>query len=564
MERILLVEPNYYSKYPPLGLMKIATYHRRRSDVVEFYKGEAPYAKVILFDRVYIASLFTFHYDIIVKCIKHYLKFVNKSSIFLGGAAATLLTSEFYNDTGIENIVRGLLTDSSMIGYDDKINIDLLPIDYDILDDVSYNYPSGDNYFIHTTRGCKRDCPFCAVKTLEPEFVTTNHVIEQVTQINDIFGEKDNLIVMDNNVLSSDILSEIVSDIHSLGFTGAKDYIPPNPFNVMMSKIRRRILNKTSSSKQVEELLQYLLNFSKRLERNKNVQAYYNELVSSISQNECVWTALQNNKDELSNLTEKYRAKTRKIRYVDFNQGIDARLVNEQTAKTLAKIPIRPFRLAFDSINDTASFTNATKTVMAHGVKELSSYVLYNWEDKPEDLWVRLNITTSLYGGKCANPSQKVKGFSFPMKYAPIFEKDRSYVGIHWNRKYLSALNVILNVTKGIVARERDFFYEAFGKSANEFIEILTMPDELIRHRHFFRNNGLLDFWRNLYDELSVDEKNQLLDILIASKKDRKILHNEYPIKLRKILETYKINKSQFDRGETDAKFVTNTIAEMH
>jgi hypothetical protein len=38
--KILLVEPNYKNKYPPIGLMKIATYHRLLGDKVEFFKGD--------------------------------------------------------------------------------------------------------------------------------------------------------------------------------------------------------------------------------------------------------------------------------------------------------------------------------------------------------------------------------------------------------------------------------------------------------------------------------------------------------------------------------------------
>ena len=38
--RILLLEPNYHNKYPPMGLMKIAMYHRLQGDDVVFFKGE--------------------------------------------------------------------------------------------------------------------------------------------------------------------------------------------------------------------------------------------------------------------------------------------------------------------------------------------------------------------------------------------------------------------------------------------------------------------------------------------------------------------------------------------
>ena len=39
MRNILLIEPNYKNKYPPIGLMKIATYHRKLGDNVTFFKG---------------------------------------------------------------------------------------------------------------------------------------------------------------------------------------------------------------------------------------------------------------------------------------------------------------------------------------------------------------------------------------------------------------------------------------------------------------------------------------------------------------------------------------------
>jgi hypothetical protein len=38
--RILLIEPGYRNKYPPMGLMKLATYYRTRGDDVRFWKGD--------------------------------------------------------------------------------------------------------------------------------------------------------------------------------------------------------------------------------------------------------------------------------------------------------------------------------------------------------------------------------------------------------------------------------------------------------------------------------------------------------------------------------------------
>ena len=37
--QILLVEPNYSNKYPPMGLMKLSTYYKNLGDHVSFFKG---------------------------------------------------------------------------------------------------------------------------------------------------------------------------------------------------------------------------------------------------------------------------------------------------------------------------------------------------------------------------------------------------------------------------------------------------------------------------------------------------------------------------------------------
>ena len=38
--RVLLLEPNYKNKYPPMGLMKLSTYFRNKKDDVRFFKGD--------------------------------------------------------------------------------------------------------------------------------------------------------------------------------------------------------------------------------------------------------------------------------------------------------------------------------------------------------------------------------------------------------------------------------------------------------------------------------------------------------------------------------------------
>lgn len=554
MAKILLVEPDYHNKYPPIGLMKISTFHKNRGDIVEFYKGEAPYTKILQVDRVYITTLFTFYYDITIKCIRHYKKYVHKDNIFIGGIAATLLANDIEKDTGINNIICGQLSDSKLLGYKENSNIDCLPLDYDILDDVSYNYPSSNNYFIYTSRGCKRRCRFCAVPTLEPEFVTTNNVIKQVKQVDELYGQKRNMLIMDNNTLFSEQLESIVNDIISLGFTGKKEFISPNPFILMMNKIKRRKKLKLNYSKQLEEIHFLLKYYYNSMQKRGITSRKDMELFEYIVSPNITWRSLKGYEKELSEIIEKYRSKSKVIRYIDFNQGIDSRLINNMNCALLAKLPIRPFRIAYDKTKDAKVFKKATEIAIQNKIFNFSNYILYNFEDKPIDLWIRLYNAITLYN------DNKINAFSFPMKYAPIDEKDRSFIGKFWNKKYLSAINIILNVTKGVVAKELDFFFEAYGKNEEEYLQILTMPDEFIRFRHFFRDNGLLALWNKFYSKLTESEKIKLLNILCDIKTDRTLLLKHYSENIDKILKLYLINKSQFDRNEISANGIISNM----
>jgi hypothetical protein len=110
------------------------------------------------------------------------------------------------------------------------------------------------------------------------------------------------------------------------------------------------------------------------------------------------------------------------------------------------------------------------------------------------------------------------------------------------------------------VAKEKDFFIEAFGANIAEFLEILIMPDEFIRFRFFFKENGLIDYWKALFHSLSEDEKKCLLDVLCEYKTDKSVMTNKHPRQVKRILVLYTINKSQFDRGNKSYQSVIDEI----
>ena len=100
LNKILLVEPAYKNKYPPLGLMKISTFHKRRGDEVYFVKGLDKDLRVQLWDRIYITTLFSFHWTETIKTIKYYKFSVeHPRNLFIGGPMATLMADEIQKET---------------------------------------------------------------------------------------------------------------------------------------------------------------------------------------------------------------------------------------------------------------------------------------------------------------------------------------------------------------------------------------------------------------------------------------------------------------------------------
>lgn len=506
MKHILLVEPEYKNKYPPMGLMKISTYHKMIGDKVRFVKGICKELEDKVWDRIYVTTLFTFDFDLTVKTINYYKYLVDDiSNLYVGGIMSSLMSEKVIEATGISkrNILIGLFTDTSFVGDDNDINIDQLPLDYDILEDINYSYPAGDNYMAYTTRGCPNHCSFCAVPILEPKFTVTNNIIEQIEIINTRYGPKQNLLLLDNNVLNTPNLSKLVDDLCEAGFYRGAKYSDPGVYNVVMMRYH----NGNRGDFLDKKLQKYLEGLKKRV-KNKNILERYISILLDSEEADDYALFMLEHEMELRPIVEKYRSKTTKARYLDFNQGIDGRKITDENMAQLARLAIRPLRIAFDDIKLKNKYINAVRTAHRHGIMELSNYILFNHKDHPEDLYNRLRINIEL------NKELNIKIFSFPMKYSPIDRTDRDYIGINWNKKYLRAISAILQVTKGVVAAGSDFFYKAFGSSVEEFREILAMPREFIMFRFYFESTGDTDRWRKCYNSLTEEEKLELMEIV--------------------------------------------------
>lgn len=529
--RVLLVEPNYKNKYPPMGLMKISTYHKMLGDEVRFVKGVDPNVDAAVWDRIYITTLFTFDFSISVETILHYMRLVDDvSSLYVGGIMASLMPENIVEATGIDrsHILTGLFTDTSVVGDNNDINVDQLPLDYDILEDVNYKYPAGDNYFAYTTRGCPNHCSFCAVPILEPNFHVTNNIVEQIRVIDQKYGPKQHLLLLDNNVLNTPNLESLVDDLCAAGFGRGAKYVDPGTYNIVMMRYhngdRAEFLDK--------KMIAYLDKFKKRIKSPEKLDTFLQIVIGAEEAEDYAGYMLEH-EDELSPIVEKYRSKTPKARYLDFNQGVDGRKINDDNMTQLARLAIKPLRIAFDDIKLKDTYCAAVRTAHRHGIKEISNYILFNYKDKPEDLYERLKINIEL------NRELGIQIFSFPMKYSPINRTDRSYIGVNWTKKSIRAISAILQVTKGVVAAGSDFFYKAFGNTLEEYFELLAMPRELIMFRHHFEENGTTAAWKKLYQAMSDEQKKELMEF--TSHTVAELRQTPCPEQFREILPYYLI-----------------------
>jgi hypothetical protein len=453
-KNILLIEPGYKNKYPPLGLMKLAQYHGEhgKRDKVRFVKGEDPSVFGTAWDRIYITTLFSFEFVRIRQSIDYALKVANDHAdkIFVGGIAASLMPERFASEARWQGIrfIQGLLTGppakalkldeySEELYSDDYAGPsieDLIP-DYGILDQIDYKYPVRDAYFAYASRGCIRKCSFCGVPKLEGDQRDTESITALVRSIEARYGPKKDLMLMDNNVVASPRFREIIAEIRDLGF------VPDAKLNVAgRVPVQRR---------------------------------------------------------------------------VDFNQGVDARILCRDAfyLRELATICLKPLRIAFDHLGVKGPYEKAVRHAHDAGLLSMSNYMLYNFHDSPADLFERMRLNVTL------NEELGLRIWSFPMRYQPTSLPDRSHIGEKWTRYQLRSMQLILQATHGVVSGEPTFFKRAFGDTVEEFHDLLMRPHHFIFNRDWFEKHGGHDQffqYKREFRKLSSFERAELLGLITS------------------------------------------------
>lgn len=599
IKKVLLIEPNYSNKYPPIGLMKLSTYYKnlggwevtffkgdlkmfvieriadrcieefnyidstidwflkrdefieyiktRKKEVIERLAIERSDMELILlaklddwknyywkgtwkdnpeWDRVGVTTLFTFYWDITVETINFAKLLVKKKKdLMVGGVLASIQPKELEEATGIKPWV-GILGKPGVLDKGDTQIIDNLPLDYSILDEIEYKYPMSNAFYGYMTRGCIRHCAFCAVPTLEDKYIPYIPLKDRLDAVREVYGDQKDLLLMDNNVLASENLKDIIDDIVASGFGKGAKFVQPDMLEISI----RNLQNGVNDRAYIRKSQALIAEFYQKLKPMKGDESYeVYKVMARYHINKLATTKKENliaAYEEIKDIYKRHQHPVPRARYVDFNQGVDARLFTEEIVELLSRIAIRPLRIAFDDIKTFPSYNKAIRMSAAAGLKDFSNYLLYNFVDKPLDLYQRLRINVEL----CDELNVNI--YSFPMKYHPIrkgkddaedLSHNRDYIGKHWNRKYIRAIQAILNSTKGKVGKGITFFLEAFGNDETEYMELLEMPETFILYRFFFKwldEKGSMgtdhwhQCWSHCMNTLAEDEKQLVLDII--------------------------------------------------
>ncbi len=451
-KNILLIEPGYPNKYPPLGLMKLAAYHGPSglNDTVKFVKGNDPEVMIQSWERIYVTTLFSFEWKRTADAIDFAIRAAGGQNerVFVGGIAASLMHDQFLNEPRWAGVrfIKGLLdgppasalqlsAEEFEYGHEDLHGtpIEELVPDYSILDHVDYRYPVNDAYFGYASRGCVRKCSFCGVPQLEGAQRDMPPLSNLVNGVKANHGEKKDLVLMDNNVTAAPKYKEVIAEIVDLGFEAGATMVRDG---------------------------------------NRRVK-----------------------------------------RRVDFNQGVDARILSKSPMylEEMSKICISPLRIAFDHIGVRKPYETAVRMAADNQILSLSNYMLYNFMDTPEDLYQRMNVNILL------NQELGVRIWSFPMRYQPVNLKDRSHVGKNWNRYCLRSFQIMLQATHGVVSGNPEFFLRAYGQNREEFQHLLSLPHGFLFHRDYFEfgdGRGIREEYETLQNRMTESQKQELTALL--------------------------------------------------
>lgn len=189
-KQILLVEPTYYTRFPPIGLLKLSSYHKKKGDTTEYIRGCGEPQQVP--DKIYITSLFTWTWRQVWESVHYYKKQFPKCPIILGGIYASLLPDH------------AALSGADVIYQSICKKVENYMPDYSLV-------PKWDGSIIFSSRGCKNSCNFCAVPRIEGKMNSLRKSIKKF-----VWPDHSRIIFFDNNFLANEHWRLILKELYEL------------------------------------------------------------------------------------------------------------------------------------------------------------------------------------------------------------------------------------------------------------------------------------------------------------------------------------------------------------
>jgi len=209
--KILLVEPDFpkpsksknHNDFMPIGLLKLAAYHRKKGNAICIVRGEVPketlffehpngsIAKKKIPDEILITSYFTYWSKYVRKSVQYYKKLFQDSKIIVGGIYASLMPDHCKKYTGCDEVYVGVHKEAEQCS----------PA-YTYLEK---HYGNLDYQIMHTSRGCIRNCEFCGINKIEPQFEYKSTINKEI--------RKPKIIFYDNNLLANPYIENILTEL---------------------------------------------------------------------------------------------------------------------------------------------------------------------------------------------------------------------------------------------------------------------------------------------------------------------------------------------------------------
>jgi hypothetical protein len=198
LARILLVEPNFpiptksknHCNFLPIGLLKIAAYHKSIGDNIELHRGN--YCAIHRPDQIKVTSLFTYWSEQVWESVQYYKKAYPNAQLEVGGIYASLMP-EHAKASGCDIVQTGLYRKG--IAEDLSPAYDLVEVDYQI---------------VHASRGCFRKCNFCGTWRIEPDVIYKKSIKDEIN--------KKQIVFYDNNLIANPYIKDILSEIEDFRF----------------------------------------------------------------------------------------------------------------------------------------------------------------------------------------------------------------------------------------------------------------------------------------------------------------------------------------------------------